>query len=276
VTNPVPGYEVSTPYGLRSTHWSCSPDSRGWGIHTGVDIAAPAGVLVVAARPGRVEHVNFGSAFGGHQLVVVPDGGGGRDFYAHMRSRVTHGKTVRAGDPVGEIGTEGNATGPHLHFERHTVAAGGWACGIVTDPAPSLNYQGSDDMPDSFSGSVCAVKLPADQWVNVEWAPVNDPGDVIHTGDDPAGLRLGGRAYALNIHLTCEVAAGVIRVRTVERSGGETTETHRVNEHTVTAGDTLIQDTRLQRAADGARVRVQVRADQGGRLAAGGVFGLLW
>jgi hypothetical protein len=232
-------------------------------------------VLVVAARPGRVEHVNFGSAFGSHQVTVIPESGG-RDFYAHMRSRVAHGKHVKAGDPVGEIGAEGNATGPHLHFERHTTPAGGWGCGIVTDPAPSLNYQGSDDMPEMFAGSVCKTKLVAGDWSNIEWVEGVDPEGVIHPGDDPAGLRLGGRTYALNIHLTLDVPAGVIRVRTLERADGVTTETHRVNEHPVTTGETLIQETRLQRAADGARVRVQVKADQGGQLVAGNVFGLLW
>jgi hypothetical protein len=131
-------------------------------------------------------------------------------------------------------------------------------------------------MPDSFSGSVCAAKLPANQWVNVEWAPVNDPTNVIHAGDDPAGLRLSGTMYALNVHLTVDVPDGVVRVRTVERADGETTETHRVSEHVVTAGETLLQDTRLQRCADGGRVRVQVKADAGGRLSAGGVFGLVW
>jgi hypothetical protein len=72
------------------------------------------------------------------------------------------------------------------------------------------------------------------------------------------------------------VPAGVIRVRTLERADGVTTETHRINEHPVTAGETMVQETRLQRAADGARVRVQVKADQGGRLVAGNVFGLIW
>jgi hypothetical protein len=275
MVHPVPGHPVTTPYGVRSHHWSCSPNAAGEGIHTGVDLAAPAGVLVVAARPGTVQHVNFGPAFGGRQVVVVVDGVT-RDFYAHMSSRVAHGKQVGAGDPVGEVGAEGNATGPHLHFERHRVPDGGWSCGVVTDPAPSLNYQGGNEMPESFSGSACATKLPAGEWVNVEWTPGNDPGNVIDPSDDAAGLRLSGTMYALNVHLTVDVSTGVVRTRTIERADGETTETHRVNEHVTTPGETLVQDTRLQRAGDGARVRVQVKADTGGRLVSGGVFGLLW
>jgi uncharacterized 2Fe-2S/4Fe-4S cluster protein (DUF4445 family) len=112
--------------------------------------------------------------------------------------------------------------------------------------------------------------------VNIEWVPGHDPEDVIHPGDDPAGLRLGGRVYALNVHLAVDVGSGSIRVRTLERADGETTETHRTHETPATAGDTMVQDTRLQKAASGARVRVQVRTDHDGRLVSGGVFGLLW
>ena len=273
---PVPGYRVTTPYGIRSTHWSCSPDARGWGIHTGVDIAAPTGVRVVAARPGRVEHVNFGSAFGDRQVAVVRDDGT-RDFYAHMQTRVTHGLRVAAGDPVGTVGARGNVTGPHLHFERHTVATGGWSCGIVTDPAASLNYQGNDDMPDIVNAAPRARNLPAGEWVNLEWTRVNDPEQIVRPNDDPAGLRLGGREFILTTHLRVTVAEGSsIRFRSLEREGGETTETHPVNELVASSGDSWVQDTRSQSAAPNARIRIQVHSTSGGRVVSGNMFGLLW
>jgi hypothetical protein len=147
VTNPVPGYAVTTPYGRRGTYWSCDQDSSGQGIHTGADYAAPAGTQVVAARGGRVVYCSHGSAFGYHQLEVLP-GDGTRDFYAHLQNRaVGDGAQVETGQRLGQVGSEGNATGPHLHFERHSVASGGWSCSVVRDPAPSINYQppGSDD-----------------------------------------------------------------------------------------------------------------------------------
>jgi murein DD-endopeptidase MepM/ murein hydrolase activator NlpD len=144
MVNPVPGNNVDTPYGRRGSWWSCNEDSNGNGIHTGVDYAAPTGTKVVAARPGKVVHCNHGSAFGYHQIEILP-GDGTRDFYAHLRSRVGNGVQVKAGDKVGEVGSEGNATGPHLHFERHKVATGGWSCSVVVDPAPSINY---DDEPE--------------------------------------------------------------------------------------------------------------------------------
>ena len=145
MTNPVPGYGISTPYGRRGSYWSCNEDASGNGIHTGVDYAAGSGAKVVAARPGKVVWCNHGSAFGNHQVEIPVDGT--RDFYAHMRSRVANGSWVEAGEKIGEVGAEGNVTGSHLHFERHKVATGGWSCAIITDPQPSINYQEDEDMP---------------------------------------------------------------------------------------------------------------------------------
>jgi murein DD-endopeptidase MepM/ murein hydrolase activator NlpD len=143
---PVPDHPtVDTPYGRRGHHWSCDENAAGEGIHTGVDYAAPAGALVVAARPGDLVHCHFGSAFGAHQVAVWCDDGT-RDFYAHMRYRVEPCR-VRAGDMVGQVGAEGNATGPHLHFERHTSHSAGWSCGVVTDPQPSIDW--SEEMTEN-------------------------------------------------------------------------------------------------------------------------------
>src|SRR5262245_45396731 len=104
---------AGTPYGRRGPYWSCDPDSSGNGIHTGVDYPAAVGTPVVAARPGPVTYCDHGSAFGSHQ-VEIPPGDGTRDFYAHMRSRIPAGTRVEAGDKIGEVGDEGNVTGPHL------------------------------------------------------------------------------------------------------------------------------------------------------------------
>jgi Membrane proteins related to metalloendopeptidases len=131
---PVPDAPgVDTPYGRRGPYWSCDEDAHGNGIHTGVDYAAPAGTKVVAARPGTLVHSSHGSSFGTHQVDIICQDGT-RDFYAHMRSRTGEG-WIDAGDKVGEVGSEGNATGPHLHFERHATTTGGWSCSVVRGPA---------------------------------------------------------------------------------------------------------------------------------------------
>jgi len=141
---PVPDAPgIDTPYGRRGPYWSCDEDAHGNGIHTGADFAAPSGTRVVAARPGELVHCSHGSAFGSHQ-VEVRCSDGTRDFYAHMRARAAEGP-IAAGDRVGEVGTEGNVTGPHLHFERHATTSGGWSCSVVRDPQPSIDWE-NDDM----------------------------------------------------------------------------------------------------------------------------------
>src|SRR5262245_59472821 len=130
-----------TPFGARGSYWSCARDSSGRGIHTGIDFPAPTGTPVYAARGGIVVYANHGSAFGNHQ-IEIKRGDGTRDFYAHMSRRsVPNGARVKAGRKIGEVGSEGNVTGPHLHFERHSVAVGPWSCAIVRNPQASVNFQ---------------------------------------------------------------------------------------------------------------------------------------
>jgi murein DD-endopeptidase MepM/ murein hydrolase activator NlpD len=144
MTWPVPGnIKISTPYGKRGSHWSCNKNSSGQGIHTGVDFACASGTPVYATIAGEVRHRNYGSAFGRHQVAISPDPGqpfaDGEVFYAHMRSRVADGTRVKPGDKIGEVGAEGNVTGPHLHYEFHPTTKNRWNCSVVADPAPTLS-----------------------------------------------------------------------------------------------------------------------------------------
>ena len=154
MVNPVPSHpRITTAYGVRGRHWSCNRNSQGLGVHTGVDFAAPNGARVVAARPGTVRHVNFGSAFGPHQVLIVA-ADGTADFYAHMRRRTTtNGQRVDAGQTIGEVGALGNATGPHLHFERHRNA-NGWSCSNHVNPQPSIDWR-----PSGGGGTTTTVRL---------------------------------------------------------------------------------------------------------------------
>jgi murein DD-endopeptidase MepM/ murein hydrolase activator NlpD len=90
---------------------------RGNRFHAGIDLAAASGTPVAAAAPGRV--VFAGRAGGGWgRLVVVAHARGVRTLYAHLKVvRVQLGEVVRAGTRIGSVGSSGNATGPHLHFE---------------------------------------------------------------------------------------------------------------------------------------------------------------
>jgi murein DD-endopeptidase MepM/ murein hydrolase activator NlpD len=157
---PVPGHSIAVPYGARGGHWSCDRDSNGDGIHTGVDYPAPHGTPVVAARPGTVNHCHHGDAFGYQQVEVLP-GDGTRDFYAHMQARTLDGLWVKAGEQIGEVGDEGNTTGPHLHFERHAIDYGGWSCAIVRDPQPSIDYQQEEDVDYDKIRQIVAEEVKA-------------------------------------------------------------------------------------------------------------------
>lgn len=162
MVHPVPGYPVSTPYGIRGQHWTAC----GW--HTGTDIAAPQGADVVAARPGTVVFVNYGSSFG-VQIAVRQNGT--EDFYAHLaRVDVNGGDWVEAGQLIGAVGSTGNSTGPHLHLESHT--GHGWRCDWMTDPAVAINYrpttdEGEDEMNEAQAQQLNTI---AEKVANLEWA----------------------------------------------------------------------------------------------------------
>ena len=265
MTNPVPGYSVSTPYGKRGSYWSCNEDSNGNGIHTGVDYAAANGTKIVAARGGKVEHVNFGSAFGSHQMVVKP-GDGTRDFYAHMRSRATNGGQVETGQKIGEVGSEGNVTGAHLHFERHKVASGGWSCGIIVDPQPSINYQaddggGDDEMPDYVSASTGKdVKLKDGVWYAIPWESGSDD----YFTDGEPGIKVQGPYSAvLAVTVVDRAGDGAVQASWVEwdMAKGEAAETSRTDSFGDVDNGT---SARIGLVQEGRRLRARVRVNGSG------------
>jgi murein DD-endopeptidase MepM/ murein hydrolase activator NlpD len=115
-------YEIGTPFGQSGAMWSS-------GIHTGQDFPASIGTTVRAVTAGtvRIEHPSWAG-----NLVRIDHGNGLETLYAHLsRIDVADGSRVTAGQQIGAVGTEGNSTGPHLHFE---VRLGGDA----VNPMPFL------------------------------------------------------------------------------------------------------------------------------------------
>jgi murein DD-endopeptidase MepM/ murein hydrolase activator NlpD len=106
--------------------------------HQGQDLTAPAGTPVVAPRRGVVEAVRY-QARGAGRYVVLDGEGEDRDYvFMHLGRRsvpVRPGERVRTGQRIGEVGSTGTSTGPHLHFE---VWVGGWVNGRPVDPLPLL------------------------------------------------------------------------------------------------------------------------------------------
>lgn len=86
------------------------------GAHTGLDIATASGTPIVAAAGGTVKQASWCGSYG--NLVVISHGNGVETYYAHCsRILVSAGDTVNAGDTISLVGSTGNSTGPHLHFE---------------------------------------------------------------------------------------------------------------------------------------------------------------
>lgn len=88
-----------------------------WGrLHAGIDVGAGMGTPIRAAKAGEVI---LAGGFGGYGNAVIVDHGGGlTTLYAHQsRVGTTEGASVGQGDVIGFVGSTGNSTGPHLHFE---------------------------------------------------------------------------------------------------------------------------------------------------------------
>lgn len=93
------------------------------GGHNGIDFAAPTGTPIAAAGPGRVSSAGW-SAHGGGNEIHIDHPNGLQTWYAHLSSfAVKLGDMVRGGQRIGEVGSTGNSTGPHLHY---MVMNGGW------------------------------------------------------------------------------------------------------------------------------------------------------
>lgn len=130
---------VSSHFGMR-TH----PVHGALQHHDGIDLAAPEGSTIRAARAGRVIEARHDATYG--NLVVVDHGGGWTTRYAHCRELGVHpGQAVLAGEPIATVGKTGRATGPHLHFEVRSH-------GTAVDPTTWMRDHRSP-LPDRPQGA---------------------------------------------------------------------------------------------------------------------------
>jgi len=119
--------------GFGCTSFAFEPVDRacpGGHWHSGIDLAAARGTPVMATLPGVVTVIVSPTGYGLH--VVIDHGGGLSSLYGHLDSVVVaSGDVVAAGQMIGTVGSTGNATGPHLHFEIRRD-------GIAEDPRLDL------------------------------------------------------------------------------------------------------------------------------------------
>jgi murein DD-endopeptidase MepM/ murein hydrolase activator NlpD len=95
-------------------------------FHSGVDLAPSTGTEVRAAAPGRVHVRHLVGGYGLH--VVIDHPGETQSLYGHLSAVQVEAETwVSAGEVIGRVGSSGNSTGPHLHFEIR-------AQGLPVDP----------------------------------------------------------------------------------------------------------------------------------------------
>jgi peptidoglycan hydrolase-like protein with peptidoglycan-binding domain len=103
---------------------------RGVRFHTGVDFPAPMGTPVLAARSGVVTITRWVGSYG--NMIAIRHELGLSTVYAHLSVfLVREGQSVAVGQPIGRVGSTGESTGPHLHFEVRVR-------GAPIDPLPTF------------------------------------------------------------------------------------------------------------------------------------------
>jgi murein DD-endopeptidase MepM/ murein hydrolase activator NlpD len=115
---------INIPPGVTEGGWTWparGPITSGFGyrwgrLHAGIDIGAPSGAPIYAAKGGVVSYAGTMGGYG--NIIVIDHGEGMTTRYAHQSALgASVGQAVHPGDRIGSVGTTGSSTGPHLHFE---------------------------------------------------------------------------------------------------------------------------------------------------------------
>jgi murein DD-endopeptidase MepM/ murein hydrolase activator NlpD len=118
-------YHISSSFGFR-----IHPITGKKKLHAGIDMAAPKGTPVYAAESGVVTVARSYSGYG--NCIIIDHGGQLWTLYGHLSSiQVKEGETVKRGEKIGLVGSTGQSTGNHLHFEVRKNAE-------PVNPAPYL------------------------------------------------------------------------------------------------------------------------------------------
>lgn len=108
---PLKSYTITSPFGMR-----IHPIHKVERFHEGVDMAAPQGTPIYAAKTGKVTTTSY-QAGGAGYYVSINHGDGFASIYMHMTHYIVKpGQHVSTGQVIGYVGSTGGSTGPHLHF----------------------------------------------------------------------------------------------------------------------------------------------------------------
>jgi murein DD-endopeptidase MepM/ murein hydrolase activator NlpD len=134
---PVRGL-LTAGYGYRT-----SPFTGKREMHEALDIAAPNGTPIVTTADGVVSYTGALGAFG--NVVYINHGHGFTTFYAHVgRISVEEGASVKRGDVIAHVGTSGQTTGPHVHYEVQVGGATVNPLKYIVDPS-GVNYANEEE-----------------------------------------------------------------------------------------------------------------------------------
>ncbi|MDZ8034610.1 peptidoglycan DD-metalloendopeptidase family protein [Nostoc sp. DedSLP04] len=128
-------YPLSIPAPITSLFgWRIHPITGTQRFHAGTDLGAPTGTPVLAAAAGQVETANWVGGYG--LTVILNHKSAEQTLYGHMSEiLVQPGQWVQPGTIIGRVGSTGNSTGPHLHFEVRHLTQDGW---VASDPGVEL------------------------------------------------------------------------------------------------------------------------------------------
>jgi murein DD-endopeptidase MepM/ murein hydrolase activator NlpD len=128
LSSPAP---ITSPFG-----WRTHPITGSRRFHAGLDIGAPMGAPVVAAASGTVVSAGWNGGYG--KAITIQHNGVQQTLYGHLSEVfVQPGQTIERGTVIGRVGSTGNSTGPHLHFESRMSTSDGW---VSVDPGVEVKY----------------------------------------------------------------------------------------------------------------------------------------
>jgi murein DD-endopeptidase MepM/ murein hydrolase activator NlpD len=130
-------YPLATPAPITSRYgWRTHPITGNRRFHSGIDIGAPMGAPVVATGNGTVVTAGWMGGYG--KAIIIQHNGVQQTLYGHLSDiSVQPGQQIERGTVIGRVGSTGNSTGPHLHFEIRMATNDGW---VATDPYQEVKY----------------------------------------------------------------------------------------------------------------------------------------